>query len=646
MILGCPRGCVHLVIRPKLFSKFLAVCVTPLFLLGLFNYLYGLRSTKIALHRELGAGLTAVTTDLNQGLRKREEDLVQLARSESVQSLFRTSDKPQLSSTVGLANASEQSVRAGLPEDLKLKLAFLLSARDYFGSIAFYDPSDRPMLLAKPEPASHGLRVYSRDFPPGLAKPDERARTSVLSVVRSPLSITSEGTVSTLTVPVWGSGSPQTLLGLLVAEQKLHSLFSEAARSWDLTQSPDGFSARAVVILDSSGKILYHSNQTLLHQPVDNAMQYFMPAAQSMLSGQSGFQTFSSGSAESEAAYAAVPVLNISVAVVQTAHPMLTATRRSGWLGLIIAISIGVLAAVVLTRYFQRKTRGIEKLSEGVAEIAKGKLDHRIEVPSSVDMQPLAADVNALTAQLREQVAREAEAQQFQSFVRLSAMLTHDLKNAIEALSLIVGNMDRNFDNEEFRADAMKSLNLATQNLRSLVTRLTNPVTTLSGEYKRPQVVDLVPVLKQAIDITAGPAESTHRIESRLPASLPAVVDSDRIGKVIENLIMNALEAMSEKGGRLTIEGGNFDEGRVFFSVSDTGIGMSPDFIESRLYHPFATTKKRGVGLGLYTCREVVRASGGDIKAESKVGVGTTFRVVLPSAPGGQISLTQDSPKR
>jgi signal transduction histidine kinase len=60
---------------------------------------------------------------------------------------------------------------------------------------------------------------------------------------------------------------------------------------------------------------------------------------------------------------------------------------------------------------------------------------------------------------------------------------------------------------------------------------------------------------------------------------------------------------------------------------------MSRTFIEEKLFHAFATTKKNGMGLGLYTCREVVHANGGTIEVDSKEGVGTTFRVVLPSPP-------------
>jgi signal transduction histidine kinase len=101
---------------------------------------------------------------------------------------------------------------------------------------------------------------------------------------------------------------------------------------------------------------------------------------------------------------------------------------------------------------------------------------------------------------------------------------------------------------------------------------------------------------------------------------------------VIENLVINALEAMSEKGGKLTIKAGFTPRGSATFSVADTGSGMSQSFIDNQLFRPFATTKKQGVGLGLYTCREVIEASGGSITVESREGSGTAFSVVLPSA--------------
>jgi signal transduction histidine kinase len=236
-----------------------------------------------------------------------------------------------------------------------------------------------------------------------------------------------------------------------------------------------------------------------------------------------------------------------------------------------------------------------------------------------------------MTDKLREQIARETESRQFESFIRLSAMLTHDLKNAIASLSLLVSNMERQFHREEFRADAMKSLTEATNKLRALVAKLSEPVQSLSSEHQMPRSTDLVPIIKRVLNATVEPVRAVHEIEVQLPETLTASVEVERIEKVFENLIINALEAMGQKSGRLIVAAGEAAHNEIFFSVADTGPGMSEEFQRTKLFRAFATTKRRGVGLGLYTCREIVRAHRGHIDVESKRGSGTTFRVVLPS---------------
>src|ERR1051326_4224460 len=163
--------------------------------------------------------------------------------------------------------------------------------------------------------------------------------------------------------------------------------------------------------------------------------------------------------------------------------------------------------------------------------------------------------------------------------------------------------------------------------------RLSRPINTLSGEHRRPTQTDLVPILKHVIAMTAEPVRGKHTIETKLPDKLYALADATRVEEVVETLIRSALEAMGENSGTLTVEAGPDEIGAPSFSVSDTGPGMSPTFIENRLFRPFSTTKKNGIGLGLYTCREVIRASGGTIDVQSVEGAGTTFRVVLPSIP-------------
>jgi len=333
-----------------------------------------------------------------------------------------------------------------------------------------------------------------------------------------------------------------------------------------------------------------------------------------------------------QVASAPIPLLGVASAVARQRSDFMSSAHRWGIAGLVIALLLAAAAAFLLERHVSKTSRGIARVREDLSAIAKGELDRRIILQSSDDARGIADNINVVTEQLREKIRREQESRQLESFVRFSAMLTHDLKNAIEGLSLTVSNMEHHFDNPQFRADAMKGLTSATDKLKALVARLARPMTSLSGEHKRPAKVDLVPILQRAIAVNAEPLRSKHKIVTRLPQSVFALVDAARIEEVIENLVINALEAM-DKGGTLTIEAGYMPDGKPTFSVGDTGQGMSKTFIETRLYRPFSTTKKTGIGLGLYTCREVIQASAGTIEVDSVQGAGTTFRVVLPSIP-------------
>jgi len=298
-----------------------------------------------------------------------------------------------------------------------------------------------------------------------------------------------------------------------------------------------------------------------------------------------------------------------------------------------LALLTSLLAAFVLETHVRSRSKGIAQVTKDVSAIAKGELDRRIILQSSDDARGLADNINVVTERLRAQIAREEESRQFESFIRISAMLTHDLKNAIEGLSLTVRNMERHFDNPQFRSDALKGLTTATDKLKALVARLSRPLTSLSGEHKRPRNIDLIPIIQRVLSTTAEPLRGKHTIVTRLPANLYAFADEARVEEIIENLVLNALEAMTDGGGTLTVEASQTENGAATFSIKDTGRGMSRSFIETRLFRPFSTTKRTGIGLGLYTCREVIKASGGSIEVDSVEGAGTTFRVVLPSIP-------------
>jgi signal transduction histidine kinase len=384
-----------------------------------------------------------------------------------------------------------------------------------------------------------------------------------------------------------------------------------------------------VVVWDKDGRIIYHSERPLHGQSIRNALPSLATAAQAQSTGLHSLT--GDNNRDYVMAFAPLPRLNITVAAGIDRAALVSSAHRWGIAGLFVALALAGIAAFAIDKVAHRKSGGIARVTEGLTAVAKGQLDHRVELRSSDEARSMADNLNILAERMRAQYDREAEARQFESFFRLSAMLTHDLKNSIEALSLIVGNMERHFHNEQFRVDAMKSLTSATDKLRGLVARLSRPVTSLSGEHKLPDKVDLVPILKRSIKATAEPSANQHQINVELPEHLFAVVDVGRVEEVFENLILNALEAMMHKHGTLTITTEKTAKGEPTIIFTDTGCGMSQNFVKESLFRPFRTTKKAGVGLGLYTCREVIAASGGRIQVESAEGVGTTFRVVLPS---------------
>ncbi|MDD5260851.1 MAG: response regulator [Methylacidiphilales bacterium] len=121
----------------------------------------------------------------------------------------------------------------------------------------------------------------------------------------------------------------------------------------------------------------------------------------------------------------------------------------------------------------------------------------------------------------------------------------------------------------------------------------------------------------------------------------PVLADAGQIEQIIMNLVVNARDAMPSGGTleiltrNVTIEPANSDEipagNYVCLSVSDTGMGMTPD-VKEQIFEPFFTTKgQTGTGLGLSTCRSIIRQMQGQIRVYTEVGKGSIFRIYLPA---------------
>jgi CheY-like chemotaxis protein len=122
----------------------------------------------------------------------------------------------------------------------------------------------------------------------------------------------------------------------------------------------------------------------------------------------------------------------------------------------------------------------------------------------------------------------------------------------------------------------------------------------------------------------------------------PCEVDENQLGQVIDNIIINARQAMPT-GGSIVVTAENIPEGQlvpaplvpgnyVRISIRDFGIGISKDHLP-HIFDPFFTTKQEGSGLGLATAYSIIRKHEGVIEVESELGIGTTFHIYLPAVP-------------
>jgi signal transduction histidine kinase len=146
---------------------------------------------------------------------------------------------------------------------------------------------------------------------------------------------------------------------------------------------------------------------------------------------------------------------------------------------------------------------------------------------------------------------------------------------------------------------------------------------------------DLVEVLAEAVE-AARPAAGKRQIElrDRGEAKLRVLGDRDRVAQVIDNLLSNALKFTPE-GGEITVDVAR-SNGSARLVVADTGAGMRSDEIHhlfDRFYRTDAATAQavQGSGLGLSICKAIVEAHGGAITADSRLGLGTSLTIELPT---------------
>jgi signal transduction histidine kinase len=219
---------------------------------------------------------------------------------------------------------------------------------------------------------------------------------------------------------------------------------------------------------------------------------------------------------------------------------------------------------------------------------------------------------------------------------QLSASIAHELNNPLQGVRTILKGVKRRAILEEEDKELLDLAIRENERMKNLIKNL--------QDFNRPSTGK-----RMAMDVHASLDSllllyksdfKRNRISTELnyTEGFPQIeVIPDQIKQVFLNLLNNAKDACSEKGGLITISTCHDDQ-IVAVAIQDTGIGISPDQ-KDQIFKPFLTTKpeEKGMGLGLSVCKEIVENHQGEIRVESEPGKGSTFTVLLPAIGNGII---------
>ncbi len=280
---------------------------------------------------------------------------------------------------------------------------------------------------------------------------------------------------------------------------------------------------------------------------------------------------------------------------------------------------------------------------------AQFKLDHEVfqllrvvgrEVASRVAEQR-SAQILSQTRELREYSQR-------------FAFVLHDIKNVSGQLSMLLANAEVHAENPEFQRDMLATVRASVGKITRLLSRLQ-----ADRQERSHALIDPVERLKEIVDNAqaAWPTRRNgassrddrgHRETSGGIAIVGLTGDSQLGGVAIEaesfdavaaHLLNNAIEA-SPPGAQVGVEIRR-EALSMVIDIVDSGTGMTPEFIRDELFRPFASTKGDGHGIGVYQARELLREAGGDLLVLSRVGSGTTMRLLLPMVRAAAVDAPQ-----
>ena len=216
------------------------------------------------------------------------------------------------------------------------------------------------------------------------------------------------------------------------------------------------------------------------------------------------------------------------------------------------------------------------------------------------------------------------QTRQLREYSQRFAFVIHDIKNVSGQLSMLLTNAEVHADNPEFQRDMLVTVRASVGKITRLLTRLQVDRQERSHTLVAP--FEHVKAIAEACRIARKVEVELHHDDSNAGVA----IDPEAFDAVLTHLLNNAVEA---SGANTVLIDVRQEDLKIVVDIVDRGPGMTPEFVRDTLFRPFATTKGDGHGIGAFQARELLRDAGGDLLVLSRMGEGTTMRLLLPAVP-------------
>ena len=310
--------------------------------------------------------------------------------------------------------------------------------------------------------------------------------------------------------------------------------------------------------------------------------------------------------------------------------------RRYSVLVITALVILMIISSAVASRLLAKRiSHPIQELAGATERIARGDLDHKVEVNAKDEIKSLVTSFNNMTRDLREYKENLIRAERIAAWRDVARRIAHEIKNPLTPIEIGIYRLSK-------RLEAAGDDDGTTREILDTILKEVGVLRNLAQEFssfaKLPEpdlkAIDLNRVVQSVLDLYTSSGDI--RVATDLAGGLPLVMADDKqLRGVISNIVKNAVEAMGA-GGRLSVRTLIADRGRpaspavVRLEIADTGPGI-PDGIRDKIFDPYFTTKAKGTGLGLALAYRIIQDHGGTIAFDTGPQ-GTTFRVDLRTA--------------